>query len=227
VPGDIEVIEEGPDLSILNEDGLRMLVRNLMKRVKELERVVESGPADPTQLADLRKKNDRLLVRIEELNRENGDLRARLSLAVREQRTAIIAPDQEDVPRFSPGNAKYRYEYEYYLVSVSGSGRMVVRSSRTGKSVVRYNYEEYMDDRIGVDIFFRNDSDEPASYSMAIIVGGKVTGFLEKRREVLARATYRTPVILPGEVYQFSKTMMVDDPKEVQVVEVGSVKSAP
>ncbi len=225
-PVQTPVVTAETDLAMLDEDGLRLLVRNLIKRVEGLERKLAIKPADEQELTELQRKTDRLLNRIEVLNAENNELKLQLEALTRENHAlSNLHEPLEAEPAAANDVAKYRYEYEYYLISDSGKGRMVMRKRDGSREVVRYRFSEYMNDRIGVDIFFRNDSTTPASYSMGIAAASKIYGFSDRKRDVLAVTTHRTPVIQPGEVHKFTVTLMVDNPRNVDIIEIGNVQS--
>lgn len=213
------------DLSGLDQDGLRILARNLIRRVEALEQRLALEPPQAEELDELKESNRSLRNRVAELTAETHDLQKRLETALRLQQLVENGADEPTEQTSGSPAAKYRYEYEWYLFSWSGKGRMVVRSRDGGRSVVRYNYEEYMDDRIGADLFFRNDSDKPASFSMVIAAFGREYGFTDKKRKLLATTFHQTPVIRAGEIYQFSKTLRVDKPENVDIIEIGNVTS--
>ncbi len=213
-----------PDLSILDAEGLRILVRNLLQKIRVLEELHAAEPSSKALLTEMQIDNQRLRVRLlDEQVRVRLLLKEVASMRQIQSGAAVATAPTPAAPRASRGVRPYSYEYEFSMISSSGRGNVTIRDRNGGKSRVRYSYDEYYDDRIEVEIYFRNISIRPASFSMVIAAGSRLT--TDKRRVVLATTTYRTPVLQPRELHRFTQVMMVSNPRHVQVIEIGEVRS--
>ena len=207
---------------------LRILVTNLMQRVRDLEDQAEYEPPDVIELRELRSQNHRLEIQIKGLRKENNDLRARLGHSRRTARVEEALDRKIEV--LNPLSqiksvAMHTFEYEWYLIGSKGRGRFTIRYRDGSRAKGSYSYEEYYTDRIGVDVFFKNASDQPASFSIMIGAGATIRSMFRAYQNVLGKVACTTPVFQRGEVHQIIATVRVPDTRKINAVGVGRVTS--
>ena len=215
------------DLSALDRAELEGLAQDLALQNLLLQRRM----AEAQQKAD--QASPKLEAEIDRLNALTGGLREQLrqanaSLAAAQNRPP--APTEPEVEQEGGGDADdqdewtYRFSYEFGLIRRAGEGRITLRDQDGERQAVRYSYEEYRNDALWVRCFFRNTSDRALRFSGLMALGGQKPLFA-KVPPRLATVAFTTPVLAPGEIYDLSRDVPINDPQRVWSVDVGEVKA--